>query len=130
MMTSTTQIIISGPFLVLLAFGIVALVLQVFLSKSEGKWLGLIMPTVWVGFSMITPIRILLAGPEARSFIGLINGVEVVHTPTMASIVGEAILVLVLLNIITGVLVAIYLVCRRKQNKERALLKMSVQDLG
>ena len=130
MMISTTQIIFSGPFLVLLAFGVVALVLQIFLSKSEGKWLGLIMPIVWVGFSMITPIRILLAGPEARSFIGLINGVEVVHTPTMASIVGEAVLMFVLLNVITGVLVVIYMGCKRKQNKERALLKMSVQDLG
>ena len=129
-MMSTTQIIFSGPFLVLMAFGVVALVLQVFLSKSEGKWLGLIMPIVWIGFSMITPIRILLAGPEARSFIGLVNGVEVVHTPSTASIVGEAVLVFVLLNVITGILVAIYLVCRRKQNKERALLKMSVQDLG
>ena len=129
-MTSTTQIIFSGPFLVLLAFGVVALVLQVFLSKSESKWLGLIMPIVWVGFSMITPIRILLAGPEARSFIGIINGVEVVHTPSMASIVGEAALIFVLLNVITGVLIAIYLMCKRKQNKERALLKMSVQDLG
>jgi len=129
-MTSATDIIFSGPFLVLLALGVVALVLQVFLSKSEGKWPGLIMPIIWVGFSMVTPIRILIAGPEARSFIGVINEVEVVHTPSMASIVGEAALMFVLLNVITGILVAIYLICRRKQSKQRALLKMSVQDLG
>jgi len=129
-MTTGTSVAFSGPLLVLLAFVVVVLVLQVFLSKSEGKWPGLIMPIAWVGFSMITPMRILVAGPEARSFIGTINGVEVVHTPSMASIVGEAALMFVLLNIITCVLIAIYLGCRRKQSKERALLKMSVQDLG
>ena len=129
-MTTGTSVAFSGPLLVLLTFAVVVLVLQVFLSKSEGNWPGLIMPIAWVGFSMITPIRILVAGPEARSFIGAINEVEVVHTPSMASIVGEAVLMFVLLNVITGILVAIYLICRRKQNKERALLKMSVQDLG
>jgi hypothetical protein len=129
-MTSTTDIIFTGPFLVLLAFGVVALVLQVFLSKSEQRWPGLIMPIVWIGFSLITPIRILVAGPDARSFIGSINGVDVLHTPTMASIIGEASLMFILLNIVTGILVAIYLICKRRQGKERALLKMSVQDLG
>ena len=88
------------------------------------------MPIIWVVFSMVTPIRILVSGPEARSFIGVINEVEVVHTPSMASIVGEATLMFVLLNLITVVLVIIYLICKRKQSKQRALLKMSVQDLG
>ena len=129
-MTTGASVAFLGPLLLLLAFAVVALVLQVFLSKSQRKWPGLIMPVLWVGFSAITPVRILVAGPDARSFIGAINGVEVVHTPSMASIVGEAVLMFVLLNVITGILIAIYLICRRRQNKERALLKMSVQDLG
>jgi hypothetical protein len=126
----STTLVYSGWLLALLAVVVVVLVLQIFLSRTERKLPGLIMPIIWLAISLIAPVRILLLGTDARTFEGIVNGEAIVNTPSMISIIGEAVFLFVIFNVLTGILIAIYAICKGKQNKQRALLKMNLQDLG
>jgi len=129
MMASHT-VIFTGSMFVLLTFGVVVVMLQVFLSKVESKWAGVIMPVIVAGISLIASIQFMLRLINTRSFTGMINGVFTEHTTSMSSIIGQTVLIFVLCNIVTGILVAVYTVSRRERNRQRALEIMRVQDLG
>jgi len=123
-------IVFTGGMFVLFTFGIVVMILQVFLSKTESKWAGYIMPAIMFGISLIASFQFMLRLINTRSFTGMINGVFIEHTTSMSSIIGQTVLIFVLCNIATGILIAIYTIFRRKRNRQRALEMMSVQDLG
>jgi hypothetical protein len=108
MANTNTILIISVVFL--LVFGVGGILLQIFLSKKESKWAGLILPIISFCISLISVLN-----------VAFVNDVSTV----IATIVST----LLLGNIPTLVLLAIYAACRSKRNKQRALDKMSVQDL-
>ena len=116
----------------ILVFGIGVIWLQLFLSKQENKWLGLILPGISLLFSLIAALGVLLYTAYTGTQTVIVNG-EIVETVTqitsMSAIIGAAVYVFLLYNIPTAILTAIYVACRGKQNRQRALEKMSAQDL-
>jgi len=123
-------IVFTGGMFILSALGVVVMVLQVFLSKTESKWAGFILSAIMFGISLIVSLQFMLHLINTRSFTGMINGVFIEHTTSVPSIIGQTVLIFVLCNIATGILIAIYTIFRGKRNKQRALEMMSIQDLG
>ena len=83
--------------------------LQIFLSKREGRWPGLILP-------LLTFLYSLLMACSAVAYNG-----EIPWGAILAS--------LILGNIPTVILLAIYAVCREKFRKQSELDKMNIKDL-
>lgn len=71
--------------------------LQLFLSKSENKFLGLILPSIFFVFSLI-----------------MVSSIAVFETMSGGEIVGLIISTLLLANIPTIILIAIYIASREK----------------
>lgn len=92
--------------LLLLAGGIV---LQIFLSKRESKWPGLVLPMVTFLWSLVMVLN--------------------VAADSLAQAVSAILMVLILGNIPTAVLLAIYFACREKRRKRAELDKMNLSDL-
>ena len=97
--------------IMLLMVGIV-IVLQVFLSKSNSKIPGLIIPILFVMFSLISVANIGFSS----------------HF-TWIDMVGRILMVFILSNIPTLILVSIYYVIRERNNMNKQLDKMKIQDL-
>lgn len=96
-------------YLALLA-GIV--VLQVFLSKLQSRWFGLILPAITLCFSVLMVLGIgIYQGMSGGEVAVLIGGTFVMG------------------NIPTIVLLAIYFGCREKIKAKSQLDKMNIQDL-
>lgn len=127
-------------FVIILYLAVIAgfVVLQIFLSKRESKWLGLILPIISLLFSILMCLSV--AGYSAILTEGvetvLENGEVVQQTEILseesgdiASIILPTILVFLLSNIPTIILTAIYFGCREKIKRDRALEKMNIQDL-
>lgn len=93
--------------------GVVCLVLHIILSKKENKFLGLILPTINVLFSI-----------NAVVGFAMFNGV----TNTDATL--ECISIFFMYNISTIILLCIYYSCRKKLNKNNEQDKMNIQDLN
>ena len=128
---STTGYVITLAVLLLIGAGVI--VLQVFLSRSESKWPGLILPAIAFCFSLIAVMSMVLFSVSTHEVLSE-NGViieERVATPLMdiPSMIATTGSTLLLFNIPTAVLLAIYAACRGKRNRQRALERMSVQDL-
>jgi len=101
-------------FILLVIFLVVcagAVVLQVFLSRKENRWLGLILPLVSLLISLLYVFNVISMGD-------------------MASTIWVICLTFLLANIPTAVLLVIYFACREKYKRKRNLDKMSAQDLG
>ena len=95
---------------VLVIAGIVCL--QIFLSKRESKWPGLVLPILAFMFGLLYPLN--MVAPA--------EGVTV-------SFIIQMILVWIMGNIPTIILLAIYFGCRGKQKRNKQLTKMTIQDL-
>lgn len=95
----------------LLLAGIV--LLQIFLSKREDKWPGLVLPILAFLFGLLFPLN--MAVPSEGVSVGFLF---------------QMLLVWLLGNIPTFLLLAIYFACRGKQRRKRQLDKMNIQDLG
>ena len=93
----------------ILPFLIGLVVLQVFLSKRESKWPGLILPLLSFLYSLVMAL-------SAVAYNGTIP-----WGPILAS--------LILGNIPTVILLAIYFACREKFRKRSELDKMHINDL-
>lgn len=104
------NIIVLG--LVALIFLVGVVILQVFLSKREGKWPGLVIPIMGVVFSLFGVFDMAFYGNE--------------------SILQKMIAIMVsffILNIPTFILLAIYFSCHEKVKKNKEIDKMNIQDL-
>jgi uncharacterized membrane protein HdeD (DUF308 family) len=88
------------------------IVLQIFLSKRENKWLGLILPMISVLFSIIAVLGVGFYGNESAIEIAIY-------------LIG----MFLLWNIPTIILMVIYLACREKFKKKKEIDKMNIQDL-
>ncbi len=83
--------------------------LQVFLSKREGRWPGLILPLLTFLYSLLMVFNVQATGdgfPWGPVFASLMVG-----------------------NIPTAILLAIYAACREKRRRNDAVDKMNIQDL-
>ena len=87
--------------------------LQIYLSKRESKWPGLVLPIITFLFGFLYPLN--MAVPSEGVTVGFIF---------------QMILVWLLGNIPTIVLLAIYFGCRSKQRRDKQLDKMNIQDLS
>lgn len=88
------------------------ILLQIYLSKRESKWPGLVLPIIAFIFALLYPLN-MIAPPECAS----------------AGFIFQMILVWLLANIPTIILLTLYLSCRGKQRRKRQLDKMNIQDL-
>ena len=95
--------------LFLLIFVVGGIFLQIFLSRREGKWPGLILPILSFLYSLVM----------AFSAVAYNGGIP--WGPILASII--------LGNIPTVILLAIYAACREKRRKCVELDKMQINDL-
>ena len=101
------RVTISLVFLLALLVG--AVLLQIFLSKREGRWPGLILPLLSFLYSLVM----------ALSAVAYNGGIP--WGPILAS--------LILGNIPTVILLAIYFACREKFRKRSEPDKMHINDL-
>ena len=86
--------------------------LQIYLSKRESKWPGLVLPIISFLFGLLYPLNMIAPS----------DGVT-------AGFIFQMILVWLLGNIPTIILLAIYFGCRGKQRRNKQLEKMNIQDL-
>ncbi len=94
----------------ILLVGIV--LLQIFLSKRESKWPGLVLPILSFLFGLLYPLNMIM--PSGGVTIGFVF---------------QMIVVWLLGNIPTFIFFAIYFGCREKFRKNKQLNKMNIQDL-
>ena len=95
---------------VLLMLAAAGVLLQIFLSRRESKWPGLILPGIGFLFSLVAVLNVAAVGSAGETIKAIL-------------------LVLVLYNVPTAVLLAIYLACREKFRKRREMDKMNIEDL-
>lgn len=105
-MRITTTLILA----VLVIAGIVCL--QIFLSKRESRWPGLVLPVLAFLFGLLYPLNMI--APD--------EGITV-------SFIIHMLIVWFIGNIPTIILLAIYYGCRGKQRRNKQLDKMNIQDL-
>lgn len=96
--------------LILIYLSIIAgiILLQIFLSKKEGKWPGLILPLIFFLCSYVIPLNV-AEGPSGEAFALFFFALGLGNIPT-------------------AVLLAIYFGCRWKGRKKQ-MDKMKIQDL-
>lgn len=86
--------------------------LQIFLSKKNNKWFGLVLPAVSFAYSLLMVLSLIAY-----------NGM------TGWDIFIRVLFTLLVSNIPTLILIAIYFACREKIKLRKGLDKMNVQDL-
>lgn len=103
-----TNVIFILLIVLLAAIGIIWL--QLFLSKKTSKWSGLIIPIITFAFSFLYVSNIIDTGSLWQNIILIVS-------------------TLLLSNIPTIILVAIYFACREKLKRKAQIEKMNIQDL-
>ena len=96
----------------LLSFFAGIIFLQIFLSRRESKWPGLVLPIISFLFGLLYPLN--MAFPSGGVTVGFIF---------------QMLVVWLLGNIPTIIFLAIYFGCRGKQRRNNRLDKMNIQDL-
>ncbi len=87
--------------------------LQIFLSRREGRWPGLMLPIISFLFSLIYPLN--MAAVPGLSTLSLL---------------AQLLLVWLMANIPTVILLLIYFACREKFRRKNQMDKMNIQDLS
>ena len=122
--------------LVLLALGVGIILLQIYLSKKENKWSGLVLPIISFCISLIAVFNIAAYTTTGSLSLqtldedGVVIQEEVLETQNttqpvqdMPSLIFRVGSVFLLYNIPTIVLLAIYFGCRRSGVKEKHSIK-------
>ncbi len=127
---------LSFTFIIFLIFIAGAVVLQIFLSKRQNKWLGLILPLICLSFSLIITFgNIMFSATTSTEDSYVENGVVtkvIKQKISTIDIEQSAIITLTFLfiyNIPTIILLAVYYACREKIKRKKELEKMNIQDL-
>ena len=125
---------ISGVLIVLLALGAGIVILQVYLSKKDSKWPGLIMPMISLAASLMLVLGIVLFSAYTATTTTRIDNGEVIEQTVNTlseplSLIASAAFTFLFYSIPTVILTLIYVACRGKRSRQRDLEKMSVQDL-
>ncbi|MBR0597627.1 hypothetical protein [Sinanaerobacter chloroacetimidivorans] len=95
--------------LLILAGGIL---LQIFLSKRESRWPGLILPFLFFGYSLL-----------------MVFSLAVYDGMSSWDIFAMLVSTFLLSNIPTLIYLGIYFACREKYKRKKELGKMNIQDL-
>lgn len=124
-------------FMLLLLAGTVWL--QIFLSRNERKWPGLILPIICLCFSLLPVFSIPAYNTVTITEQTISESGEIIkhitkEKPKMtaseaASVLVTSLVVFVIFNIPTVIYVGIYGACREKRKKSQELEKMNIQDL-
>ena len=96
---------------VILLLGVGGVLLQIFLSKKDSKWLGLILPIITFSISVIAVANVAMFSIDVKQ--------------TLLTIVS----VLAIYNIPTVILLCVYKACRSKIKERKDIEKMNIQDL-
>ena len=122
---------------VLLVF-IGLILLQVFLSKRNNKWLGLILPFIFIIIAIFASISTPLYVVTEEATVSYSENGQVVEEtishasserPALTTIIATIIPIFLLWNIPTLIFLGIYGVCRDQIKKNGELNKMNVVDL-
>lgn len=137
-MSSIFMMILLGVIVAAIA-GII--VLQIFLSKNNNSWLGLVLPFICLCFSVIVTLVCVPSSTVTTGYQEMIvedeDGIEVVERKEIKQegentfLEGAVIVVItfVFYNIPTAILLLIYFTVREKGKSDKALEKMKLQDL-
>ena len=87
------------------------IVLQIFLSRTERRWPGLILPICTLLYALLVCMNVVRVGSLAETVLFMA-------------------LLFLLFNIPTYILLAIYFICRQRRKKMKMLDKMNIQDLN
>ncbi len=112
-------------------FIVLPIVLQIYLSKKENKWLGRIIPIVQFVFSVVIVISNVLFSVVVDVGVDTTITGDLGTSVTMAGIelfVG-AIILFILTNIPTVISLLIYFANRKGIEKKKQLDKLNIQDL-
>lgn len=103
--------------LITLALLVGIVLLQIFLSRRESRWPGLVLPGLCFLLSLCAAVGVALFSfvPSQESSLG--------------AVIIPSLLVFLLYNIPTCILLAIYAACREKHRSSKQLEKMNIQDL-
>ena len=96
--------------LFLLVFVVGGVLLQIYLSRRESRWPGLVLSSITFLFSLVAILNVVRMGSAA----------EVIATLLM---------VVITFNIPTLILLAIYFACRSGRKKKSEIDKMNIDDL-
>ena len=94
----------------LLVFVVGGILLQIFLSKRESRWPGLVLPAITFLFSLLMVLNLMALGG-------------------IGQVIGSILTVLITGNIPTLILLAIYFACRGRRNKRAEMDRMNIEDL-
>ena len=97
-------------FVILIVFGVGGILLQIFLSKRESKWPGLVLPAITFLYSVLMVLN-------------------VTAMETTRAVIAAVLSVFIMGNIPTLILLAIYAACRGKRKKLSEVDKMNINDL-
>ena len=113
--------------LVLLVGGVA---LQIFLSRRESRWPGLVLPGLTLLYSLVMVLSISTYRTLTSSAVVDGTVVETVtqHGDLLAAL-PAMLMVFLLGNIPTIILLAIYFACREKYRKKKQMDRMNIQDL-
>ena len=96
--------------LLVLVFGVGTILLQIFLSRRQSRWPGLILPALTLLYSLVMVLNVANTGDLASALLAM--GVT-----------------FLLGNLPTLILLVIYAACREKYRKKKQMEKMDIQDL-
>ena len=96
--------------IVLLVFVVGGILLQIFLSKRESKWPGLVLPAISFLWSLLYLFNLMDTGSVVQNIL-------------------MALLTILIANIPTLILLAIYWAVQEKRRKRSEIDKMNIDDL-
>lgn len=114
------------------------ILLQVYLSKRNNKWLGLILPFIFLIIALFASITTPLYVVTEEATVSYSENGQVVEEtispassekPSLATIIATIIPLFLLWNIPTLIFLGIYGVCRDQMKKNGELNRMNVLDL-
>ena len=114
------------------------IILQVFLSKRNNKWLGLILPLIFLIIAIFASIAMPIYTVTSESSVVYSENGQVVEEiispavtdrPSLPTILATIIPIFLIWNIPTLIFLGIYGVCRDQMKKNGDLNKMNVMDL-
>lgn len=98
--------------IIMIALLVGVILLQMFLSKREGKWPGLVLPILAFLYGLLY----------------LLNFAVLAETSVVQMIL-QLLLLFLLGNIPTIILLAIYFACREKQRRKKQMEKIDILDM-
>ena len=96
--------------LLVLVFGVGTILLQIFLSRRQSRWPGLILPALTLLYSLVMVLTVANTGDLASALLAM--GVT-----------------FLLGNLPTLILLVIYAACREQYRRKKQMERMNIQDL-